>query len=801
MLTKPNFLRFPAFLCLAGWLLAGNPAQAQEGPARRAAPAATGPVTLRGTLTDANGQPLPGATVFVKTLALGTAADERGHFALALPRGTHAVTYSFVGYAPLTETLTLTGGDLTHDVRLTTGSIHTEEVVVTAHRAEDNMQSTEMGVTRLDMKTIKLVPALLGEVDVIRSILLLPGVSTVGEGATGFNVRGGGIDQNLILMDGAPVLSSSHLFGLFSVFNPDAVSDLKLIKGGIPAEYGGRLSSLLDVRLKNGNSEGLHGSGGVGTVSSRLALDGPIQKGKSSFAIAGRRSYADLFLKLVPSQKNNAAYFYDFTAKASFTLGPRDGLYLSGYLGRDIFNFGTAFHSNFGNTLGSARWQHTLGPRLTANVTALASHYDYQLGVPTGTNGFNWTSGILDRTGKLDFTYAADPNHTLTFGLSSTYYTVQPGQVQPTEGASLFRPLHLGDQHAMEHVAYVDHAQTLSSRLAVQYGLRLSAFEYLGPGTALEFGGPDGQQKVVTSEHTYGNEEVIKRYVNLEPRASARYTLTETSSLKASYTRTVQNLHLISNTTASSPLDVWSTSTNNIKAEHADQVALGYFRNFKQNAYEASVEVYGKKMDNQVDYINGANVLLNDKLEADLLYGRGRSYGAEFYVKKNTGPLTGWVSYTLSRSERQINGLNNNNWYVTKYDKTHNLSVVGIYALSPRWALSGAFTYGTGIATTMPDSRYEYQGLVAPNVNGDVRNNYRVPAYQRLDLSATWQQKKNAGRRWQGEWVFSLYNAYGHKNPYSIFLRQNKDNPTQTEAVRLAIFGAPLPSVTYNFKF
>ena len=447
------------------------------------------------------------------------------------------------------------------------------------------------------------------------------------------------------------------------------------------------------------------------------------------------------------------------------------------------------------------RWAHTLNDRLTANVTALASRYDYHLGVPTGTAGFDWTSSILDRTGKVDFTYVQSPNSTLTFGGSGTYYTVQPGRVQPGEGSSLFRPLSLSKQQAMEYDAYVDHAQNLSARLAVQYGLRLSSFNYLGPGTAYEFGGPDGRQKQVVSERTYGQDDVIKQYLNLEPRFSLRYTLSETSSLKASYTRTVQNLHLLSNTTASSPLDVWSPSTNNIKAEHADQVALGYFRNFHQNDYEASVEVYGKKMDNQVDYINGANVLLNDQLEADLLYGRGRAYGAEFYVKKNVGKLTGWVSYTLSRSERQINGINNNNWYVTKYDKTHNLSVVGIYALSPRWALSGAFTYGTGIATTMPDSRYSYQGLVVPNVNGDVRNNYRVPAYNRLDLSATWQQKKNAGRRWQGEWVFSLYNAYGRRNAYSTFLRQNKDNPQQTEAVRLSIFGAPLPSVTYNFKF
>lgn len=787
-----------SFACLltASLLLPHADLLAQAAPRPVAAAA-----TLRGTLADATGQPLIGATIVVKALSLGTSADAQGRFTLALPTGTHVVTYSCLGYDPRTETLTLADRPLTRNVQLAAASVRTAEVVVTARRAEANVQSTEMGGTRLAMKTVKLVPALLGEVDVIRTLLLLPGVSTVGEGAAGFNVRGGGIDQNLVLLDEAPVLNSSHLFGLFSIFNPDAVADLKLVKGGLPAQYGGRLSSLLDVRLQNGNADSLRGSGGIGTVSSRLALDGPLQKGKSTFALAGRRSYADLFLKLVPAQRDNAAYFYDLTGKASFTLGPRDGLYLSGYLGRDVFNFGASFRSDFGNTLGTVRWSHVFSPRLAVNVTALASQYDYHLGVPTGTTGFDWQSSILNRTGKVDFTYQRAAGSTLSFGASGTWYTVQPGQVTPTDPASIFQPLQRPDQRATETAAYLDHEQALAPRLAVQYGLRLSVFDYRGPGRAAEYAGPDGVQKTMVSELDYGAGDRIKRYANLEPRASLRYTLTAASSLKASYTRTVQNLHLLSNTTASSPLDVWSPSTNNIQAEHADQVALGYFRNFHDNAYEASVEVYGKTLDNQIDYIDGANVLLNARLEADLLYGRGRAYGAEFYLRKNSGPLTGWVSYTLSRSERQINSINNDVWYVAKYDKPHNLSVVGSYACSPRLALSGAFTYSTGIATTMPDSRFEYQGLIVPNGNGNVRNNYRVPAYHRLDLSATWQQKRNAARHWQGEWVFSLYNAYGRRNAYSIYLRQNENNPQQTEAVRLSVFGSPLPSVTYNFKF
>ena len=790
---------------LLGGLL-GSPtfAAAQTRPtpppaATRPAPVTT--VTLSGYLRDAaTGEALVGATVFVRSLGRGATADERGFYALAVPRGTHTFTFTYLGYAATEQTLTL-AANRTATVQLRPQAAQIGEVVVRGRAPDHNVRSTEMGVTRLDLKTIRLVPPLLGEVDVVRTLLLLPGISTVGEGAAGFNVRGGGIDQNLILLDDAPVMSGSHLFGLFSVFNPDAVADVKLVKGGIPAQYGGRLSSLLDVRLKNGNSERLRATGGLGTISSRLALDGPIQQGKSSFVLAGRRSYADLFLKLVPAQQANAAYFYDLTAKASFTLGPRDGLYVAGYLGRDVFNFGTTLRSNFGNTLGSVRWQHTFTERLSANATGLVSRYDYRVGVPTGTTGFDWQSGILNRTGKLDFTYLPRPGSTFTFGLSGTAYTVAPGRAQPTDPASIFRPRELPDQRAAEYAAYLDHEQQLSDRLAVQYGLRLSVFDYLGPGTATTYAGPAGYRKEVVQEQTYGRHQAIATYVNPEPRASLRYSLAPGSSLKASYTRTVQNLHLISNTTASSPLDVWSPSTNNIKAEHADQVALGYFRNFQDNAYEASVEVYGKTMDHQIDYINGADVLLNDRLEADLLYGRGRAYGAEFYGKKNTGPLTGWLSYTLSRSERRIEGINNGNWYVTKYDKTHNLALVGQYALSPRLALAGTFTYSTGIATTLADSRFEYQGLVVPVVSGDGRNNYRVPAYHRLDLSATWQQRRNAGRRWQGEWVFSLYNAYGRRNAYSISLRQNANNPGQTEAVRLAVLGVPLPSLTYNFTF
>ena len=783
-------------------LLAGSlPLLAQQTPAPSAPrPDPNGRVTVSGYLKDAaNGEALIGATVGVPNLGLGTSTNEYGFYSLTLPKGSYTLTYSYLGYTAQQVPLTLTA-NVTQAVRLSSQGVQTGEVLVTGEKPDQNVKSTEMGVNRLDIKTMKLVPALLGEVDVVRSIQLLPGVSTVGEGASGFNVRGGSVDQNLILLDEAPVYNSSHLFGLFSSFNPDAVKDLKLVKGGIPAQYGGRLSSLLDVRMKEGNSQQLGVSGGLGLVSSRLAVEAPIVKDKASFIVAGRRSYGDLFLKAIPAQKDNQAYFYDLSAKVNYTLGERDRIYASGYFGRDVFTFGKDFKNNWGNQTGTVRWNHVVNSRLFANLTAVASKYDYNLGVPEGKDAFDWKSNVVNYSLKADFNYYRSPQSTLNFGVGALYYTFLPGQVKPGAG-SVFRELKLDKQYAMEYAAYLDHEQTFSPSFTVQYGVRLTLFDYLGPGTVYDYEGPDGRQKTPVNPRQYADGKVIKRYPNVEPRASLRYTLSETSSLKASYNRMVQYVHLISNTTASSPLDVWTPSTTNIKPEKADQVALGYFRNFQDNAYEASVEVYGKRMDNQIDYINGANTLLNKDLEAELLYGQGRAYGAEFYVKKNKGPLTGWVSYTLSRSERQIDALNNGDWYVNKYDKTHYLAVVGLYEWSKRWTVSGTFNYSTGIATTFPDSRYSYQGLTVPNVNGDVRNNYRVPAYHRLDLAATLQGKRNAERKWQSHWVFSVYNVYGRRNPYSIYFRQNKDNPNKTEAVRLSVLGSALPSVSYNFSF
>jgi hypothetical protein len=786
------------FLLFAGALFTAAGAAAQE------------KFTVSGTIKDAaNGEGLIGAIVQVQGQAVGTSTNEYGFYSLTLPGGDYTLVYSYLGYVNQTRPVTLNRSQKI-DIQLTSEDVQIEEVVVTATKPDQNVRSMEMGVAKLEMKTIKSVPPLLGEVDVVRTIQLMPGVSTVGEGASGFNVRGGGVDQNLILLDEAPVYNSAHLLGFFSVFNPDAVKDVKLVKGGIPAQYGGRLSSLLDVRMKEGNSKRFAASGGVGTISSRLTLEGPIQKDKSSYIIAGRRSYADLFLKLAPDEnlRNNQLYFYDLSTKVNFTLSPKDRIYLSGYFGNDAFRFESgdgedSFKMRWGNRTGTIRWNHLFSDRLFANFTAIYSDYDYMLGVPTGAQAFEWTSRIYNYSGKADFSYYLNSNNTVSFGAGAIRYRFHPGEAKPLGSETIFNPYKLDHQHAVEYAAYVDNEQSIGSRLSLQYGVRFSMYNFLGSQTVYDYVGEGVERKVAVNGRTYGKGETIASYTNPEPRFSLRYTLGENSSVKASYNRMAQYVHLISNTTAASPLDVWSPTTKNIKPELADQVALGYFRNFKDNTYETSVEVFYKDMQNQIDYIPGAETLLNEELEAELLYGKGRAYGVELFAKKNTGRLTGWVSYTLSRSERQFEGLNNDKWYPAKYDRRHIGSVVAMYDLNKRWSFSGNFSYTTGVATTFPNARYEIDGgsITVPHNTDNSRNNFRVPPYHRLDLSATLQGKKNDSRRWKGEWVFSVYNVYGRRNPFTIFFRQNENDATKTEAVRLSIFGSVLPSVTYNFKF
>ncbi len=765
---------------------------------------------------ESDGETILGATVYTREMPeRGTATNSAGFYSLTLPKGFYKLVFSTLGYTTKVIDLDLTQNRV-QSIELNDSETQLNEVVITEDVIDANVTSNRMSLEKLDIQTIKSMPALLGEVDVIRSIQMLPGVSTVGEGASGFNVRGGGVDQNLILQDESIIYNSSHLFGFFSVFNPDAVKDVTLMKGGIPAQYGGRLSSLLDVKLKEGNSKQFAGTAGIGTVSSRLALEAPIIKDKSSFIIAARRSYADLFLKLLPDFKDNQLYFYDLSAKWNYNINAKNTVYVSGYFGKDVFKFNDDFKLNWGNATGTIRWNHVFNQKLFAKFTGVYSNYEYELGVPSGTDAFSWISNIQNQNLKADLQYFINPRNTLNFGGSVINYSFSPGKITPGGDNSFFNKYELPEQRGIEYGLYIDNDRELGSRWSLQYGLRLSMFDFRGPYTTKEYEGVNGERKNLIKTKVFSNESIVK-YWNPEPRFGARYSLNESSSVKMSYQRMVQYIHLISSTTAASPLDIWQPSTTNIKPETADQVAIGYFKNLKDNMFETSIEVYYKTTTNQIDYINGAETLLNEELESELLYGKGRAYGAEFYVKKKTGKINGWVSYTLAKSERQIDGLNNNDWYNAKYDRTHNISIVGIYDMNKKWSFSTSFAYLTGVAATFPNSRYTVQGIVIPDISDNSRNNYRVPAYHRLDFAATLTPKGKPNRKYTSNWVFSVYNAYNRRNAFSIYFGQNNDTknlnygqdsngnyiPTsaKTQATRLAVFGSIIPSVTYNIKF
>ena len=740
--------------------------------------------TVSGYIKDGNnGETLIGATVFVKELNVGATSNEYGFYSISIPAGTYTFEYAYLGFETLAKTMTL-NANITQDIEMGSSAAQLAEVVVVSEAKDQNVSNIEMSVNKLDIQTIQKMPTLLGEVEIIRSIQLLPGVSTVGEGATGFNVRGGSIDQNLVLLDEAPVYNSSHLFGFFSVFNPDAVKDVKLYKGGIPARYGGRLSSILDVRMKEGNSKKLALKGGIGTIFSRFSVEAPIVKDKASFIVAGRRSYIDLLAGpfLSGGLEGSVLNFYDLTLKTNYNINEKNRLFLSGYFGRDNFGFGEAAGFNWGNGTATLRWNHLFNDKLFSNITLYYSDYDYEISFgEDATNSFDWNAQIVNYSIKPELTYFLNPKNVLRFGGQAIIYDFEPGNaIGVSEGEAT--DIGLDKQYGLEGGIYIENEQDLGSQVKINYGLRFSLFNYLGEGRAYEYGdAPAGTRRPVTSFQDFDQWESIQTYSNFEPRFSIRYQMTPTASIKASYNRMAQYLHLVSNTTASTPVDVWTPSTNNIKPQLADQVALGYFQNFKDNLYEFSGEIYYKSMDNLVDYIDGADLLLNEFLEGDLLTGKGRAYGMELMMKKNEGRFNGWVSYTLARSERLVEGVNENDWYPSRFDQTHNLSLTAFYEPGKRWT------------------------FIPHNAN-NTRNNVRIPVYHRLDLSATLEGKKNEERRWQSQWVFSIYNVYSRRNPFSIFFRQDQNRvpfgqAVNTEAVRLSVIGNFIPAVSYNFEF
>ena len=761
--------------------------------------------TVSGYIKDAsNGESLIGVSVYVREIGNGTVTNDYGYYALNLPIGTYTLVFNYIGYQKIEKKVEL-NADLKLNIELKDESVKLQEVVVKTTKEDENIKNIEMSVNKVEMKTIRQMPALLGEVDLVRSIQLLPGVTSVGEGASGFNVRGGNIDQNLVLLDEAPVYNSSHLFGFFSVFNPDAIKDVKLVKGGIPAQYGGRISSILDVRLKEGNAKTREINGGVGTIFSRLSYEQPFAKGKGSFIIAGRRSYIDVLAKpfLNGDLKNSRFYFYDLTAKANYRIDDKNTVYASGYFGRDVF--GADFGFDWGNQTATVRWNHVFNNKLFLNVSSFYSNYDYGLDSDrnnTNESGdrFKWNSNIQTWSVKPDFTYYLTPNNTITFGGQYLHYNSKPGSATAISSGES-RNISLDSRYADESALYIGNDQKVTDWLSFQYGIRYSYFRNLGPGTSYEF------QEIVKGERKYPISEqkyeagVINHHDNWEPRFSAKIELSPSTSLKASYNRTAQYLHLLSNTAASSPLDVWTLSSKIIKPQIADQVALGWFQNFQDNTYETSIEVYYKDLQNQIDYVRNSDLLLNQYLEGDLLFGNGRAYGAEFYVKKNRGKLTGWLSYTLARTERKVEGINNNDWFPARFDKTHNLSLVSLYQLNDRWSFSANFAFNTGTPATFPTNRFEWGGWALPQNVNDSRNAARIPSYHRLDIGATLKSKKKLFGKGQGEWVFSVYNAYNRRNPFSVYVQQNEDNNLQTEAIRYSIIGTVVPAVTYNFKF
>ena len=765
--------------------------------------------TISGYITDyESGETLIGATALVKELGNGAVSNEYGFYSISVPEGSYTLEFSYIGFGNIIKSVSLSA-NYKLDVELGEMKNELAEVVVTAKEEDSNVREVSMSVNKLDITTIKSMPTLLGEVEIIRSLQLLPGVNSVGEGATGFNVRGGSIDQNLILLDEAPVYNSSHLFGFFSVFNPDAVKDVKLYKGGIPSRYGGRLSSILDVRMKEGNKKKLNINGGVGFIFSRLSVEAPIIKDKSSLIVAARRSYIDVLAKPFLSESLNGSElnFYDLTLKTNYDINDKNRLFISGYFGRDNFGFGDQAGFNWGNKTGTIRWNHLFSERLFSNLTFYFSDYDYQIKFGNDSqNKFDWNASIQNIGVKPEFSFFLKPGNLLKFGGQSILYTFDPGNaVGVSEGEE--RDFSLPQKYAMENAVYVENEIDITTTIKTNYGLRLSSFTYLGKGTAYEYAdGIPGERRYATSATEYDDWESIKTYYNFEPRLSLQMQLSSNNSIKASYNRTTQYIHLVSNTTAATPVDIWTPSTNNIRPSTADQVAFGYFQNLNDNTYELSAEVYYKTMNNLVDYIDGADLLLNQFIEGDLIEGEGRAYGIELMAKKTKGKFSGWLSYTLARTERQTPGINGGEWYASRFDQLHNLSLTGFYEINDRWTTSANFAFNTGSPTTFPTTRYTIQGFVVPHNANEERNNVRLPNYHRLDLSITRKGKIKEGKRWTGDWVFSVYNVYNRKNAFSIFFAQEDGripigSSVNTDAYRLSVIGSFIPSVSYNFKF
>ncbi|MGB1232307.1 MAG: TonB-dependent receptor [Winogradskyella sp.] len=766
--------------------------------------------TLSGTISDnASNETLIGVNVIIPELQTGAVTNEYGFYSITLPANTYQIQISYLGYKTITETLVL-NSNTNKNYTLLEAAENLDEVVVENDVERLNIKKPQMSVNALSINTIKTMPVVLGEVDVIKSITLLPGVTNAGEGSSGFNVRGGSADQNLILLDEATLFNSSHLFGFFSVFNPDAIKDIKLYKGGIPAKYGGRVSSVLDIYQKEGNSSKFSANGGIGLISSRLLLEGPLKKDKGSFLLAGRSSYAHLFLPLF--NIDNIAYFYDLNTKLSYNLNATNSIFLSGYFGRDVFRLSDSFENTYGNAVVNFRWNHLFSDKLFSNLSLIYS--DYYYGLKLDFVEFDWVSGIRNFNIKYDFKHYISNNFKLEYGLNSIYYKFNPGEINPTTPTSGINSFKLIDKYAFENAIYIDAEHKLNSKLSVSYGARLSTFHRLGqnelnlyqdnnPVIFNEALGVYEKAEPIGTE-TFNKSDVIASFANIEPRLAIAYQLNQVSSLKASYNRMSQYLHLLSNTASPTPLDVWTPSGKYVKPQLLDQIAIGYFKTFTDNTFSLEVESFYKTIKNRIDYIDGADLVANNAIEQVILNGKARAYGLEVLFRKNEGKLKGWVAYTVSKSEQKTqgrtateSGINNGQWYNTPYDKTHDISVTASYTLNKKWSFSSNFLFQTGQSATFPNGQYQYNGITVPSY--EARNSSRLPVYHRLDVAVNYNPNTDSKKRLKGEWVFGVYNIYNRKNAANISFRENRNSGTN-EAVKLSIFGI-VPSVSYNFKF
>lgn len=743
--------------------------------------------TISGYVRDAStGEELIGANVYIESLKTGGSSNLYGFYSVSVPFGAYTVTYSYMGYETKKVQIDL-NKNIRQNIELTPKVLTSETIVVTAEAADKNIKSVEMSAIEINPAKIGPIPILLGEQDILKTIQLMPGVQSTGEGNSGFYVRGGGADQNLVLLDEAPVYNASHLLGFFSVFNSDAIKDVKLFKGSAPAEYGGRLSSVLDLKMKEGNSKEYTFIGGIGLISSRLTFQGPIVKDKGSFIISGRRTYADLFLKLTEDLKDIQLYFYDLNMKANYRLGSNDRLFLSGYFGRDVFYMTGTQGSNWGNSTFTLRWNKLYSDKLFSNTSLIYSNYDYEIKVGDVHRYPDVTAAIRNYNLKSDFQYFANTHNTLKYGFNLIHYTFIPGEVAASEeNAVNYKKIE--DKYALETDVYFSHEWDITNRIKTNYGLRYSMFTVLGPGTVYSFN-EDGE---ITDTTTYAGGDVIKHYAGFEPRFALNYLLDASSSFKISYALNRQYIHLLSNSTSGIPTDLWHPCSEIVKPGMAEQVALGYFRNFDGGNYETSIEIYYKDLHNQVDYKNGAILLMNEKIESQLVFGKGRTYGVELFIKKKFGKLSGWIGYTLSKSEREYKQINNGKSFPARQDRMHDISIVSIYKPNKKWTFSVAWVYYTGNAVSFPSGKYIVDEHTINYYTE--RNGYHMPDYHRLDIGATYHFENESSL------IFSIFNAYARKNAYTISFRKNENDPTKTEAVRMALFTI-VPSITYNFKF